>query len=157
MSGKKYGECCFLHPKVCKQLLFKGKCSSKECKKYHPKMCYNSINTGKCFNKNCGYWHLKKTLRDPPVISHNDNEVNVQEETSNTCNHTDRTPDGRNVSRSSSEEVTFLEAIRMMKEEMSVWQQSVLLHMNTVLNKFQNNFYNQPPLMNQASHYSQSQ
>ena len=157
MSGKRDGECLFLHPKVCKKVLFKGKCTSKECKKYHPKMCYNSLNSGKCFKENCGYWHPKKTLRDPPVIpadrfkhAHNEDSINAD--------NYQHTPVVGSASKTNSEEMHFLDSVRIIKEEMAVWQQSILLHINTVMNKFQSNLLNhQPLMMNQGAHCSQSQ
>ena len=136
----------------------KGKCNLKDCKKYHPKMCYNALNTGKCVKKNCGYWHLKKTIRENHT-SHDRNKNRIENKCpSESHNEGSCTPTEGNAFKNSSDPSHFLEMVHTMKNEMSVWQQRIMLHINTVMKQFQNNLHNhQPLLMNQGAHYSRPQ
>ena len=167
MSGKRGGECSFLHPKVCSRMLFKGKCFSKDCKKYHPKMCYNALNTGQCLRKNCGYWHLKKTVRDYPAPYFNRDDECYKNDDGRWCQHEEESPPRNHGSNANQEQESklnannrkdFLDAIQTIKDEMEVWQQNILLHISNTMNSVPNNVYHhQPQIMNQGMHSSQSQ
>ena len=133
--GMKGKECSFIHPERCKKLMQHGTkqpdgCNlGRKCSFFHPKMCPSSITKRTCYDEKCQLAHVKGTKKKPP-LNESRNEVKITNEDksrkvssavdsitsaqpSNSGNPTKPNEDSSNSNASS-----FLEAIRLLKQEL---------------------------------------
>lgn len=114
-SGK---NCPNLHPKPCRKLLKHGtkgplgcKQGRQNCEQFHPKMCPSSIGKGECTNMDCKLRHVTGTKRHKESVANTGIDEVKEGEKRKEKRNPQKLP-------SVQQPTTFLEALRLLKEEM---------------------------------------